>query len=158
MILGFDPDESEGPTQWVARLDCHHRRHVRHRPPLSSYPWVLDPAGREAHVGARIECGRGLTREGPEGLTRYRETRIFERESTPAGLRADHQTKAGVWGRVEVESGALVLCFAAPLSSRVPVEAGSHAAIPPALVHHVELDGPVRFRVSFWRPEAESTP
>lgn len=147
-ILAWTRDEA---GEWIAELACHHRRHVRHRPPLSDYAWVEDEAGRAAHLGATIECGRCQQRIWPAELERYRETKIFDEHSTPAGLRADHDTRAGVWGRVEVEAGALELCFAAPLDERVRVSAGSWAAIPPELRHHLELDGPVQFRVSFWR-------
>ena len=42
----------------------------------------------------------------------YKHTRWFDQDSVPAGLLGDHTTKAGVWGALEVESGALVLRFA----------------------------------------------
>jgi hypothetical protein len=48
--------ESEGVC--VARLDCGHRRHIRHRPPLEYNPWILDPEQRAARIGQKIECGR----------------------------------------------------------------------------------------------------
>lgn len=52
-ITGFHQDE-EG--HWVADLECGHRQHVRHDPPLVSRPWVLTPAGRAARVGAELDC------------------------------------------------------------------------------------------------------
>lgn len=147
-ILGFARDEV---GDWTAALDCGHRRHVRHRPPLSSYPWIEDPEQRERHVGERIECGRCARREWPEGVEPYRATKQFDERDLPAGLLADHQTRAGVWGRLVVVEGTLELCFAAPLDERVRVSAGEWAAIPPELTHHVELDGAVRFYVEFCR-------
>ena len=147
-ILGFVADED---GDWVALLDCGHRRHVRHRPPLSSYAWVLDPAGREAHLGQAIECDRCRQRTWPEGLVHHRDTSWFDADTIPAGLRADHRVKTGTWGRLEVSEGALILRFAGPLGAKVRVEAGETAAIPPALSHRVEVEGPVRFRVQFWR-------
>ena len=42
-IVGFVADEV---GDWVALLDCHHRQHVRHRPPFRVAPWVEDEAGR----------------------------------------------------------------------------------------------------------------
>lgn len=148
VALAPDPDE---PGAWIAKLDCHHRRHLRHRPPLSSMPWLLDPDQRAARIGAPLECGRCAMREWPEGLERYRETRLFTDESVPAGLRAEHSTKRGVWGRLELDSGRLALCFAAPHAARVELEPGQWAAIPPQLRHQLELDGPARFRVAFYR-------
>src|SRR5690606_13990412 len=87
---------------WVAELECHHRRHVRHRPPMSSYPWVESTEGRQAKIGTPIECGRCRQRIWPDGLERYRETSVFDRSTTPKGLLAEHNTRAGVWGRVEL--------------------------------------------------------
>src|SRR5690606_27430989 len=143
--------ERAADGEWTVALDCGHRRHVRHRPPLSSYPWIDDPEGRAAHVGQLIECERCSQRIWPEGLASYRETAWFDAETVPAGLLADHNTRAGVWGRLEVEAGTLALCFAAPLDERVELEAGQWAAIPPTLTHHVELGEGARFRVVFHR-------
>jgi len=52
-IAGFALDE-EG--HWVALLDCGHRQHMRHRPPLERRPWVLTPEGRESRLGAVVNC------------------------------------------------------------------------------------------------------
>lgn len=150
-IVSFsrDPSEAQG---WIAQLDCGHRRHVVHRPPLSSYPWVDDPVAREAHVGQAIECGRCVQRIWPDhAAPAHKQTRTFTQADVPSGLLGEHRTKARVWGRLEVLSGQLSLCFDHPLAERVPVGAGETAAIPPELVHHVELDGPVEFRVAFHR-------
>lgn len=61
-IVGFQRDD-EGA--WIALLECGHRRHVRHRPPLSNYPWVVDAAERAAKLGAAIECDRCARGEPP---------------------------------------------------------------------------------------------
>ena len=52
-IAGFHLDE-EG--DWVADLECGHTRHVRHRPPWFSRPWVVDPAQRAAAIGTTLDC------------------------------------------------------------------------------------------------------
>lgn len=52
-ITGFHQDEHE---DWVAELACGHRQHMRHNPPWSTRPWVLTLAGRQAKVGAELEC------------------------------------------------------------------------------------------------------
>lgn len=41
---------------WVAELDCGHRQHVRHNPPMSYRPWVMDPAGRASFIGYTLNC------------------------------------------------------------------------------------------------------
>jgi tellurite methyltransferase len=154
-MLSFERDESSaGAGAWVVLLDCGHRRHVRHRPPLSSYPWIDDADARAQAIGDRIECERCVQRIWPDDLESYHATAIFDEHTVPAGLLGDHQTKAGVWGRLEVLSGALTLVFVTPLDERVHVVAGEWAAIPPELRHHVELEGGVRFRVQFCRRTA----
>lgn len=52
-IVGWEQDEQ---GDWVALLACEHRQHVRHRPPFFERPWVEDPAGRAARVGAPLDC------------------------------------------------------------------------------------------------------
>ena len=54
-ITGFEKDE-EG--HWRAILECGHRQHVRHDPPLTTRQWVLTPAGRDARIGVELECKR----------------------------------------------------------------------------------------------------
>lgn len=53
-ITGFRQDE-EG--HWVVLLSCGHSQHVRHQPPFSERPWVLDAQQRAAKVGAVFDCG-----------------------------------------------------------------------------------------------------
>src|SRR5690606_16158914 len=132
---------------------CGHRRHVRHRPPLSEYPWVVDDAAREAKRGATIECARCARLELPDGAAPYRTTDAFDEVTLPSGLRADHSTRAGVWGRVDVLSGQLRFVMPILGVDRV-LSAGDHALIPPELVHHVEPLGPMRMRVTFLRAPA----
>lgn len=52
-ITCFRQDEH---SDWVADLECGHSRHVRHRPPWTSRPWVVTPEGRARHVGQPVRC------------------------------------------------------------------------------------------------------
>lgn len=54
-ITGFHRDDEE---HWVAELECGHRQHVRHHPPLITRPWVLTPEGRQTRIGAELDCKR----------------------------------------------------------------------------------------------------
>jgi hypothetical protein len=54
-IIGFALDD-EG--HWVALLECGHRQHMRHRPPLERRPWVLTPEGRASRLGVSVDCKR----------------------------------------------------------------------------------------------------
>lgn len=146
-ILALLPD-ADG--QWVATLECGHRRHIRHRPPLSSYPWVLDDVERAARIGSTIECERCARLELPADAVAYRTTPEFDEHTLPRGLRAEHDTRAGVWGRIEVLAGQVRFVMPVLAQDRV-IEAGGHAIVAPGLVHHVEPLGPARLRVVFLR-------
>lgn len=52
-ITGFYEDV-EG--HFVAMLECGHEQHVRHKPPFIERPWVTSEEGRNAKIGALIEC------------------------------------------------------------------------------------------------------
>jgi tellurite resistance-related uncharacterized protein len=156
VIMGVRREAAGAPGDAVVLgLDCGHQRHVRHRPPLSSHPWVRDDAACEQRVGQRIECLRCGQRLLPEAARAYRRTADFDEGTVPAGLVRAHSTKAGVWGRLVVEHGTLSLRFEAPLGVEVLARPGAPVVIPPQLPHHVRLAGPVRFFVEFLRVPAD---
>lgn len=85
----------------------------------------------------------------PDGLELVRTTEEFDEGSVPAGLLRDHRVAAGVWGRLVVRSGALRFAFGD--AEEFDVGAGDTVVIPPDRVHHVSVDGAVRFVVEFHR-------
>ncbi|MDQ3919566.1 MAG: DUF3565 domain-containing protein [Acidobacteriota bacterium] len=52
-IVGFERDD-EG--HWRAELECGHRQHVRHDPPLVTRAWVLSERGRASRLGLELDC------------------------------------------------------------------------------------------------------
>ena len=90
----------------------------------------------------------------PDDVVAYKRTPSFTAETTPAGLRGEHRTKAGVWGRLVVEAGAVDFRFAGEASRRV--EAGGEVVIPPARPHAVDPGDEARFYVEFLRAPAIS--
>ena len=83
-------------------------------------------------------------------LQPYKTTPVFDQDSLPAALRNEHNTKAGVWGLLRVLEGEVRLVFRETGKSvRVTPENPGH--IPPQEVHHVELCGPMRMQVEFYR-------
>lgn len=58
--------DAEG--DWVAQLECGHRRHVRHRPPWFVRPWTTTPEGRERALGMPLRC-RLCEQEGRSPVT-----------------------------------------------------------------------------------------
>ncbi len=90
----------------------------------------------------------------PEGFTLARTTSVFDCDTVPAGLLRAHRVAEGVWGRLLVHDGQVRFVFEDAPDEPIAVVAGGAVVIPPSRYHHVELDGPVRFSVEFYRPDA----
>ncbi len=87
----------------------------------------------------------------PDGLAAYRRTPVFTEETVPAGLLRDHNTKAGVWGLIHVESGTLRYVIpSAEFSTNLEPDS-EQGIVEPEGPHHIKPLGPVRFFVEFWR-------
>lgn len=54
-IRGYDKDDE---NHWRAILECGHRQHLRHDPPMTSREWVLTEKGRESRLGFELDCKR----------------------------------------------------------------------------------------------------
>jgi len=84
----------------------------------------------------------------------YRSTPIFDQETLPAGLRANHSTKAGVWGHIRVMEGRLRLTYLDP-PSELLLEAGQSGVVKPEQVHFVTPLGPMKMQVDFYHEPPE---
>lgn len=146
-IVAFHLDD-EG--QWVAELSCLHTQHVRHRPPFENRPWVLDDATRGARIGTRLECPLCARGELPAGLHRARTAGPFDEQNAPRALFASHEIAASRWGVLHVLEGRAELVFTD--ERRFVVEAGEERAIPPTMLHHLEVLAHVRFEIDFLVP------
>jgi tellurite resistance-related uncharacterized protein len=157
-ITGFVADEQ---GDMVALLDCGHRQHVRHRPPLFPNAWVLDPAQRAQRVGTALSCPPCGRAEPPDGLRVERTLGPFDAQSIPAALRHEHRTPHGGWARLCVERGALDLVLAvigAPQTAPRRLRAGDTQAIPPGVPHEVVIVAPVRCLLELLAPEDAPPP
>jgi tellurite methyltransferase len=149
-IVGFVADEV---GDWVARLECHHRQHVRHRPPFRSAPWVVDAAERERRVGTPLDCPLCDRCELPDGLVVLRTSPAWDEHTVPAALRRDHRVATGTWGRLRVAAGTLRFVARTDPLTDVIVDRDGEQNIPPDVEHHVEPRGPTRFAIDFLGPE-----
>lgn len=144
--------------EWVAELSCHHRQHVRHRPPFLVAPWVLDDAERSGRIGSPLDyplCDRA---ELPDGLRVVRTTPTWDEGSMPAGLRRAHRLGRGIWGLVRVQEGQVRFRADTDPPLEVIVGPDGAQAIPPETEHDVEPQGWVRFFVEFLdRPASASS-
>lgn len=112
-------------------------------------PTVAVDGGRIVPSDMRI-VPSDMTSTLPAGLELARTTAEFDEHTVPAGLLRDHRIAAGVWGRLVVTVGALQFAFSG--DDEIRVAAGETVVIPPQQVHHVRVDGAVRFHVEFHRP------
>lgn len=90
----------------------------------------------------------------PESVVAYRRTPTFTESTVPKGLLRQHATKAGVWGRICVEAGALRYRILEPVREEHMLSPGHDGVVEPAVPHEVEPRGAVRFFVEFLREGA----
>ncbi len=149
-ITGFHQDDD---GDWVAEMSCFHNRHIRHQPPVKNAQWVLSEEGREAHIGAPIECPLCDRAELPEGLTQLGSAGPWDQDTLPSGLLNAHRTPEGRWGRLQVFDGAIDFQFEREEPETSParrLEAGAVQPIPPGAPHRLIPAGPVRLELQFW--------
>ena len=85
----------------------------------------------------------------PDTVVHYKSTAEFTEHSVPAGLLRQHQTAAGVWGRITVLEGALLYHISEPELETILLSPQLPGVVEPRVLHEVEVIGPVRFRVDF---------
>lgn len=90
----------------------------------------------------------------PDGVEPYRRTPEFTEETVPAGLRREHRTKAGVWGRICVRAGSLRYRILSDPPAEFVLDPDTPGIIEPEVPHEVELrpGQRVAFHVEFLRP------
>lgn len=81
-------------------------------------------------------------------MAAYRSTPIFDENTLPAALRADHRTKAGTWGVINVLEGQLRLTFVEPAGMQM-LSPGRPGLVNPGQTHFVTPVGAMRMRVDF---------
>jgi tellurite resistance-related uncharacterized protein len=147
-IVGFVADDL---GDWVARLECYHRQHVRHRPPFRPAPWVEDAVERDRRIGTTLNCPLCDRCELPDGLVVVRTTATWDERTMPEALRRAHRVASGTWGRLRVEAGSLRFFARTDPLTDVIVESDRAQGIPPDVEHHIEPRGRIRFAVDFLR-------
>jgi tellurite resistance-related uncharacterized protein len=148
-ITGFELDEA---ADWAALLDCHHRQHIRHRPPFRVAPWIDDKTQRAQRIGATLDCPLCDRCEVPVDLIVVRTTATWDEHTIPDALRSAHRVAAGTWGRLRVLEGAVRFVAQTNPVVDVIVDAEHPQGIPPGVEHHVEPQGATRFQIDFLAP------
>ncbi len=142
-ITGFHQDEDE---DWVAELACGHVQHLRHKPPFEERVAMTTEVGRAGLIGELLDCLLCNMPVLPDGLSKYKATKTFDESTVPKGLRNDHTTKVGTWGRIIVEEGRLLYTIDQDSWLLKP---GVIGIVEPTIPHRVTPQGPVRFHVEF---------
>jgi tellurite methyltransferase len=148
-IVGFVSDDV---GDWVAQLECHHRQHVRHRPPFRWAPWVEEAGERDRRVGALLDCPLCDRCELPADLVVVRTTASWDERTMPDALRRAHRVASGRWGRLRVEAGSLRFVACTEPVTDLLVGPDQPQGIPPDVEHHVEPRGQTRFAIDFLAP------
>jgi tellurite methyltransferase len=147
-IVAFRQDEQ---GVWVAELACGHSQHVRHAPPWQSQSWVLDEAGRAAHLGVELPCASCELPSLPAGVALYKQTPEFDEHTLPAGLRSRHTLKPDTWARIVVLEGRLLYVIEREPVAAFVLTPALPGIVEPEVPHHVEPRGAVRLRIDFYR-------
>ncbi|MEM7431011.1 MAG: DUF1971 domain-containing protein [Pseudomonadota bacterium] len=89
----------------------------------------------------------------PNDVAPYRTIGPFTEDTLPKGLLREHNTKAGVWGLLQIESGNVRYVITEPGEEEVLdlSEATPPAVIAPQQKHHLELTGAVQLQITFHR-------
>lgn len=87
-------------------------------------------------------------------MAAYRSTSVFDENSLPAALRADHRTKDGTWGVITVLAGTLRLTIHEPplIANLSP---GRPGLVKPGQTHFVTPIGAMKMRVDFHDAEPD---
>jgi tellurite resistance-related uncharacterized protein len=86
----------------------------------------------------------------PENVVAYKRTAEFDQTTIPSGLLKNHQTKAGVWGKIVILEGALWYSIE-ETSEQIRLDTKTFGVVEPAVLHQVKPLGNVRFYVEFYR-------
>lgn len=87
----------------------------------------------------------------PGDVTCYASSPEFTDTTAPQNLLENHQTGAGIWGRIVVFEGRLRYHILGADSEENELSPDAPGIIEPTVPHRVEPIGPARFQVEFYR-------
>lgn len=88
----------------------------------------------------------------PANASCYRTLGPWSEDEIPEGLKGQHQLKAGSWAEIHIVSGKIDFAWD-DLESSVAhtLGAGMKLTVPPLVLHHLIVTGPVEISLSFFR-------
>lgn len=94
-----------------------------------------------------------MLEELPKSVSKYSSSPVFDKDSVPQALRKEHRTKPGVWAKAIVLEGSIDFIFEDKPDDPITIQAGNFAIAEPEVPHHVNVTGPVKFQLEFYREE-----
>src|SRR5439155_25169737 len=92
----------------------------------------------------------------PAGAKPYKRTPEFTEQTVPMGLGSRHKTMPEVSGTIHVTEGSLVYRILEPDIEEHPLEPARPGIVEPQVPHQVQIVGPVRFYVEFYRMDPDT--
>lgn len=86
----------------------------------------------------------------PDTVVLYKTTPEFNQDTLPDGVKNNHKTAAGTWGRIVVHEGSLRYVIESSEREQHILTPGTIGIVEPQCLHHVEIIGSVRFSVEFY--------
>ena len=87
----------------------------------------------------------------PKNVKPYLKTRVFTQDTIPDKLLADHNTKEGSWGVINIEEGQLEYKITG--EEAIILSKDKSGIIEPTVKHHIKPIGSVSFYIEFYRAE-----
>lgn len=85
----------------------------------------------------------------PKNVQVYKKTSVFCENSTPAALLKDHLTKAGFWAKISILKGKLQYVLRSDPTEEIELNFEKFGVVEPEVLHHVKLNGHVKFFIEF---------
>jgi len=88
----------------------------------------------------------------PANAACYRTLGPWSEDAIPEGLKGQHQLKAGSWAEIDILSGQIDFAWDdGEASVAHTLGAGMKLIVPPLVLHHLIVTGPVEIALSFFR-------
>jgi tellurite resistance-related uncharacterized protein len=88
----------------------------------------------------------------PPNVVYHRSLGPWNADEIPAGLKGQHQLKSGSWAIIKILSGKIDFAWDDNETSPcITLETGMELTVPPLVLHHLVLNGPVVVSLSFFR-------
>ena len=85
----------------------------------------------------------------PDNVKAYKRTPTFTEETAPEGLLNTHNTKAGVWGLIQIEEGELEYTIE---NEEVHIlTKDKNGVVEPEVMHHIKPLNKVSFYIEFYK-------